>query len=346
MAASYDDAVAELYRAPHDVFVAERKRLAGELKAAGDKAGAARLSKLARPTLSAWAVNQLWWQSREPFERLFAAAARLRSGDQGGAGERRDALASLKSRAASLLVEAGHAVSEGTLRRVTTTLSALAASGGFEPDPPGALASDRDPPGFDVAALASSGAAGLGAPGAAGSAASTSSASPSPSTAAATASSATAIRAPEARAPLRDGSGAARSEPSETPTGRGQVDADTAERERAQAERERAERQGAERERLERERLEHEEREREERELAERLRAEERRREVERSTRRAERAQLLASLPALRSDLERREREVERLRAEVARVEALAQQARTAIEAAEKRLADLPEDPS
>lgn len=167
MAGSYDDAVAELYRCAHDAFVAERKRLAGDLKAAGDKAGAARLAKLARPTLSAWAVNQLWWHSREPFERLLAAAVRLRAGDQGGAAERRDALAALKSRAASLLVEAGHAVSEGTLRRITTTLSALAASGGFEPDPAGALAADRDPPGFDAAGLGGFAAAGSGAPAAA-----------------------------------------------------------------------------------------------------------------------------------------------------------------------------------
>jgi hypothetical protein len=304
MPTSYDDAVAELYRSAHDAFVAERKRLAGELKAAGDKLAAARLSKLARPTLSAWAVNQLWWQAREPFERLFAAAARLRAGDQSGAGERRDALANLKSRAASLLVDAGHAVSEGTLRRVTTTLSALAASGGFEPDAPGALAADRDPPGFDAAALGGFGAA-ASAP------------------------------APPARAP------AAREQP-ETPrepvekaaAERARADAESAARDRAQVERE----QRAERERLERER---EEREREEREREERLLAEERRQEMERAARRAERERLQSSLPALRSDLERREREVERLRAEVARVEGLAQQARAAIDDAEERLAEL-----
>ena len=41
--ANDDEAVAELFRGPHATFVAERKRLAGELKAAGDKAGAATL---------------------------------------------------------------------------------------------------------------------------------------------------------------------------------------------------------------------------------------------------------------------------------------------------------------
>jgi hypothetical protein len=38
--------------------VAERRQLAGELKAAGDK-DAAKLAKLARPPISAWAVDQL-----------------------------------------------------------------------------------------------------------------------------------------------------------------------------------------------------------------------------------------------------------------------------------------------
>src|SRR5690349_2493964 len=134
MALSYDDAVGELYRSPHDAFVAERKRLAQALKAGGDKAGAARLAKLGRPPISAWAVNQLWWQERDAFEQLFTVAARLRAGDQSAAGARRDTLAALKARAASVLVQAGHAANEATLRRVTTTLSALAAAGSFDPD--------------------------------------------------------------------------------------------------------------------------------------------------------------------------------------------------------------------
>jgi uncharacterized membrane protein YdfJ with MMPL/SSD domain len=39
------------------------------------------------------------------------------------------------------------------LRRVTQTLSALAATGGFDPDPPGALSADRDPPGFEAVGI-------------------------------------------------------------------------------------------------------------------------------------------------------------------------------------------------
>lgn len=147
---TYADAVAALYRSSQEQFVSERKRLAAELKAAGDKAGAAQLGKLARPTLSAWAVNQLWWQARELFDELLATGERLRQGELAASASHREALAALRSRAAGLLTEGGHAVNDATLRRVATTLSALAATGSFDPDPPGALSADRDPPGFDA----------------------------------------------------------------------------------------------------------------------------------------------------------------------------------------------------
>lgn len=146
----YDEAVATLYRAPLADFVAERKRLAGELKAAGHKDEAARLGKLVRPPVSAWVVNQLWWRKREGFEALLAAAARVKAGDREASQEHRQALGQLRDVAAELLRESGNAASEPTLRRVTTTLSAVAASGGFAPDAPGALSADRHPPGFET----------------------------------------------------------------------------------------------------------------------------------------------------------------------------------------------------
>jgi hypothetical protein len=350
MSASYDEAVAELYRAPHDAFVAERKRLATELKAAGDKAGAARLLKLGRPTLSAWAVNQLWWQARDLFDGLLAAAARLRAGDQAATAERRDAIAALKSRAAALLVDGGHAVNEATLRRVTTTLAALAATGGFEPDAPGALAADRDPPGFDAAGFGmASGATNAAAPRPNPPAAPAPGQSASPTGAGAPLRPAPAVKPPLPPASSSTASPAAArpmgpaavtpspARAAETPLSREQ----RAELERAQ--KERLERDQAERARAEAERIE---RERAESEEAERRRAEQERRrlELERVERRAERQRLITSLPSLQSDLERRQREVERLRAELLRVEGLAEQARTAIEIARKRLATLGEE--
>src|SRR6185436_5169599 len=146
----YDDAVASLYQVPIDRFVAERKRLAGELKAAGDKDGAARLAKLARPPISAWVVDQLWWQARDEFDALFETAQRLRDGKLDAMAAHREAIAKLRAEATKILTAADHTVNEPTLRRVTQTLAALAAAGGWDPDPPGALSADREPPGFEA----------------------------------------------------------------------------------------------------------------------------------------------------------------------------------------------------
>lgn len=145
-----DRAIATLYQAPLPTFVAERARLAAELRAAGHTAAATDLAKRRRPTTSAWTVNQLYWHARDAVDQLFAAAARLRTGDLSATTEHRDLLATLRKRAAAILTDAGHGSVDTTLRRVSTTLAAIAAGGGFDPDPPGALVADRDPPGFDA----------------------------------------------------------------------------------------------------------------------------------------------------------------------------------------------------
>jgi len=150
----YEDAVASLYQVPLDQFVAERKRLADALKAAGDKAGAAALAKRARPPISAWVVDQLWWQARPAFEALFATAQALRDGKLDAMAPHREAIARLRSQAAKILISAAHGATEATLRKVTQTLAALAATGSWDPDPPGALSLDRDPPGFEAAGIA------------------------------------------------------------------------------------------------------------------------------------------------------------------------------------------------
>ncbi len=147
---AHDRALEALYRAPLADFVTERTRLVRELRDAGDKAAATDLAKRRRPTTSAWTVNQLYWTARDTFDQLLAAATRLRTGDLSATAEHRDVLATLRKRAAAILTEAGHGSIDATLRRVSTTLAAIAAGGGFEPDPPGALVTDRDPPGFEA----------------------------------------------------------------------------------------------------------------------------------------------------------------------------------------------------
>ena len=55
---AFESRVDALYQAPLDAFVAERKRLAGELKREGAPGEAATFLGLGKPTLSAWLTNQ------------------------------------------------------------------------------------------------------------------------------------------------------------------------------------------------------------------------------------------------------------------------------------------------
>jgi hypothetical protein len=323
MASQYDDAVAALYQAPLDQFVAERKRLAAELKAAGDKDGASRLAKLGRPTLSAWAVNQLWWNARDAFDELLASAERLRLGDLGVTRAHRDATASLRARAATLLTEGGHGAPEATLRRVTTTLSALAASGGFEPDAPGALAADRDPPGFGAAGFDALPAA-PAAPAAA-----------KPALAPATKAAAQEAKPAAPPAPRQKPEAAPKSAPRATAAkkdadaraaadAKAAAEAEVAERRRLEAERRAAE---AEAERLEGER--------------QREAEEQRRAERERIKKQAERQRVESALRLARRELDAHTREVERLEKELAKAQAARVPARAAVEELERKLAAL-----
>ena len=59
-------------------FTAARNALASKLQKAGDKAAAAEVKALAKPPVSAWVVNQIYWRARAAFDRLMTAGARLR----------------------------------------------------------------------------------------------------------------------------------------------------------------------------------------------------------------------------------------------------------------------------
>src|SRR6476660_475911 len=54
-----DAALDELYGVEPSAFVATRKKLAADLRAAGDKDGARALLAARRPSTAAWALNQL-----------------------------------------------------------------------------------------------------------------------------------------------------------------------------------------------------------------------------------------------------------------------------------------------
>jgi hypothetical protein len=122
---------------------------------------------LAKPPVSAWVVNQLYWRNRGTFDRLLTAGARLRQAQASQlAGQvtnlrellttQRETLSELSRQASTILSESGHQPSPDVMRRVTMTLEGLAAQGTIEGAPSaGRLTADVDPPGFEtIAALA------------------------------------------------------------------------------------------------------------------------------------------------------------------------------------------------
>jgi hypothetical protein len=153
-----DDDIDSLFREPLTEFIAARKTLAATLKKAGRSPEADRVKALAKPSVSAWTVNQLFWNHREPFDRLMATGESIRQAQTGKKGlnlrtlldERREALLELSELATPLLRDAGHNPSLDTLRRITTTLEAMTAYASLpEGLSPGRLTKDIDPPGFD-----------------------------------------------------------------------------------------------------------------------------------------------------------------------------------------------------
>src|SRR5215217_3313774 len=161
-----EDAVAGLYRLPLAEFVAGRDQLARQLRAAGDREAARRVAALRRPSISAWAANQLAQAAPHAMAELLEVGADLRQAQQDAlagqpgparrlrstSAQLRAAISRLTQRAETLLTRAGHAASDATLVRLAATLQAAATA-----DQPtraalaeGRLPGDLDPAGFGL----------------------------------------------------------------------------------------------------------------------------------------------------------------------------------------------------
>jgi hypothetical protein len=153
-----EDPIDALFQLPLTEFIGARKKLAAQLKKDGNADEAERVKALAKPPVSAWTVNQLYWTHREAFDELLATGQRFRKAQTSGKmtnmrealDGRREALSQLSDLATEILRDAGHNPSLDTLRRITTTLEALSSYETLsEGITPGQLAQDVDPPGFD-----------------------------------------------------------------------------------------------------------------------------------------------------------------------------------------------------
>lgn len=156
--AKLDDDIDELFKGPLTEFIVARKALAARLKKNGFASEAEWVKALAKPSISAWAVNQLYWRHRAEFDELIATGQRFRKAQTSGKmpnmrealDARREALSHLSDLAGAILHNAGNNPSLDTLRRISTTLEALSAYASQSDGPtPGRLTQDIDPPGFD-----------------------------------------------------------------------------------------------------------------------------------------------------------------------------------------------------
>jgi len=152
----------ELFQLPLADFTGVRNEIAARMKKSGNANEAAAVKSLLKPTVSAWAVNQLYWNSRDEFDDLIDAGQRVRkfqtSGFSGKINEMRQAMDArgkalnrLSDIAATLLSEAGNSPTPDMLRRIATTLEALSSFASLDDGPTlGRLTQDVDPPGFDA----------------------------------------------------------------------------------------------------------------------------------------------------------------------------------------------------
>lgn len=129
----------ELYGLPLDQFVPERTALARALRSAGRREEASEVAALRKPSVAAWAVNQLVRTQRKGVDELLDAGDALRAAHdrvlagRGDAGSLRDAVAreraavdALTRAARGLLTSQGHELSPTIIERVSDTLHAAA----------------------------------------------------------------------------------------------------------------------------------------------------------------------------------------------------------------------------
>lgn len=129
------DALDQLYAAPLADFVGLRKRLATELRAAGDVAGATEVSAAKKPSRTAWVLNQLALRDLEVLRTAVDAHTEAANAQAHGDAEAmretmrgfRDALGKVARRSAAIAVEGGVALSATQVRRLGESVRAAIA---------------------------------------------------------------------------------------------------------------------------------------------------------------------------------------------------------------------------
>ncbi len=163
--ASYEPDIDALFAGPFDTFIERRKALAKRLKGEGAKERAAEVGSIAKPSVSAWAVNHLWANRRADIEALFESGSALRAsmkeslagrGEPGAVkelqGGQRDDVEALVDAAREAIETAGNAANEAVIGRIRTSLTTLSTRSNWGDVSPGRLVKDVEA--LDMAAIA------------------------------------------------------------------------------------------------------------------------------------------------------------------------------------------------
>ena len=151
-----DDKIDELYQQPLAEFIGARKAVAKALSGAD----AQRVKALAKPTVVAWAANQVYWKARAAYDALMKSGERVRKAQiaalqgkasdlRGANDEHRRAVSAAVAAAERLASSAGSNPSADALTRTFEALSLTP----HPPDPPGRLTEPMQPgTGFEALA--------------------------------------------------------------------------------------------------------------------------------------------------------------------------------------------------
>jgi hypothetical protein len=129
--------VDQLFALPLEEFTAARNALAKELTQAGDRDGAATVKAMRKPSVTAWALNQVSRARSADIDRLLATGEQLRRAQhealEGDPSQLRDARRTFQDEvdrvvraAGEVLVGAGNAAGPPQLDRLSSTLRATA----------------------------------------------------------------------------------------------------------------------------------------------------------------------------------------------------------------------------
>jgi hypothetical protein len=130
-------ALERLYAAPLAEFIALRKELVAELRGAGERTAASQVAAAAKPTRTAWALNQVARRQPEVLRALFQAREAAADPSLSDADARRNATRDYRQRMADTvragrdaLAESGATLDATQARRMAETLQAACAGDG------------------------------------------------------------------------------------------------------------------------------------------------------------------------------------------------------------------------